>query len=295
MNNTERSYKFLVDIGYGDLVDIIKFITNNNPYSSDIIQHKLWNEFANKNIPFLICLSNLIYNKFLVYKIQETLFTTRDCIFLKQIYNKIYPQSLCSTFYSSRALLQFPTDDYVFYVNNKFNKNNTMLVDLQGSGQSFVSFMYRYYKNIGPNSEPLYFLVNWNSRVISQYNLNKYKNKFIVNKLQFWGDSIEKLNIDLIGTYFDFYNSKPISYIYEYNISIIESIHKCFYFFLSNIHNFEILKQYNWNNNFSNWFNQYYVNPPLEFNINWTHTHFKLDKENIDKLRIDYRNEQNKS
>ena len=38
MNNTERSYKFLVDIGYGDLVDIIKFITNNNPYSSDIIQ-----------------------------------------------------------------------------------------------------------------------------------------------------------------------------------------------------------------------------------------------------------------
>lgn len=284
MDNIQR---YLENKNFSELSHIVSTIINNNPYSDTLIQHYLWNEFAQKNVPFLVVLCNYIKNQYYNKNLSNILFTTRDCVFLKQLFNELYPEIPAQTLYSSRALYLFPTDDYVVYCHDNL-RPDAIVIDFQGTGQSFKTLVSQL------NLDPWYFLVNWNSRnklAYSKEYLHDYNKKIILREKNFFDDAIEKLNVDLVGTYFDFTDNQPISYKYEYDPNIIKSFHECFDFFVSELQqqNIDLLKTYDWNNEFNIWMDKYYVNSQIIMSMNWIHTHFDYTKENIENIRKKYR------
>lgn len=282
-----NSQQCLENKNFSELSNIVNSAINNNPYDNKSIQYNLWNEFAQKNIPFLIVLCNYIKNQYYDKNLSNILFTTRDCVFLKQLFNKLYPDIPTKTFYSSRALYLFPTDDYMAYCRDNLLPD-VVVIDFQGTGQSFKTLVSAL------SVDPWYLLVNWNYKNKLPYSkqyLHDYNKKIIIREKNFFDDAIEKLNIDLVGTYFDFINNQPISYQYEYDTNIIKSFHECFRYFISLLHepNIKLLKTYNWNNDFNIWMDKYYINSAVIMSMNWIHTHFDYTKDNIDNIRKKYR------
>lgn len=285
------SQQYLGDKNFSELSNIIFRVIKNNPYKNKSIQYYLWNDFAEKNIPFLVVLSNHIKNEYYNKNISNILFTTRDCVFLKQLFNKLYPEIPTQTFYASRALYLFPTDDYILYCSDNLG-SDALVIDFQGTGQSFKTLVSRL------NLDPWYLLVNWNSRnklAYSKEYLHDYNKKIIMRQKNFFDDAIEKLNVDLIGTYFNFVDNKAIAYDYEYDLKIIKSFHECFNFFVSVLfeQNVDLLKTYLWNNDFNFWMDHYYTNSGVVLSMNWVHTHFDYTKNNIDNIRKEYKNAKN--
>lgn len=284
-----NSINYLKAQNFYALTKIINILLYNNPYHTKNIQHYLWNEFAEKNTPFLVLFCNFIYNQHQKQNFSNILFTTRDCVFLKQLFNILYPQIESETFFSSRALYLFPTDDYVSYCKEKLTPS-AAVIDFQGTGQSFKKLISEL------NLDPWYVLVNWNSRDKLPYSktyLHDYNKKIIIRQKNFFDDAIEKLNIDINGTYFDYYCGQAISYKYEYDKNIIRPLHECFELFVSIIDSYlEELKKYSWNIEFNNWMDLYYTNNSLSFmnKIQWQHTHFVYEAETINKIRNQYRN-----
>lgn len=270
---------------FSEILNLCKIIEQNNPYIATSIQHILWNNFASKNIPFLIVASNEIKKIYDDCKIATILFTTRDCVFLKQLFNHLYPDVNTKTFYCSRALYLFPSSDYMAYCSQNLTED-ALVIDLQGTGQSF--------KNLSDelNLKPWYLLVHWNSKDRAPYyksSLKEYAKKIIIREFSFYNDSIEKLNIDLVGTYFDFINNKPISYVYEYDTIIVGALHESFKNLLENLHQADIykLKECMWNNDFNLWMDINY-NTANTRAINWVHTHFEYTKNFIEEIRRNY-------
>lgn len=270
---------------FSEILNLCKIIEQNNPYNATSIQHKLWNDFAGKNIPFLIVASNEIKKIYSDFKIATILFTTRDCVFLKQLFNYLYPDINTKTFYCSRALYLFPSPDYVSYCSQNLTED-ALVIDLQGTGQSFKNLSDKL------NLKPWYLLVHWNSKDRAPYyksSLKEYPKKIIVREFSFYNDSIEKLNIDLVGTYFDFINNKPISYAYEYDTTIVGALHESFENLLKNLHQADIrkLKECMWDNDFNLWMDTNY-NTANTRTINWIHTHFEYTKNFIEETRCNY-------
>ena len=228
MTPSEKSIFFLKQIGLDHLSTVALVIKNQNPYENNTIQYVLWEEFAGKNIPFLIMLSNYIQTLHQNQQFHQILFSTRDCVFLRPLFNKLYPEISSDIFYTSRALCLFPPDEYIEYCKKNLNPNS-LVVDFQGTGQSFMALISRL------KLDPWYLLVNWNSHNRANYSkiyLDNYNKKFVIRNKNYFDDSIEKLNVDLVGTYFDFYDEKAIPYKYEYNASYISSLHNCFKLFM---------------------------------------------------------------
>jgi hypothetical protein len=276
---------------FPELNTICNSIKQQNIYHNKSIQYHLWNEFCEKNIPFLIVLSNFIQTEYANKNVKDILFTTRDCIFLKRLFNHLYPNIKSETFYASRALYLFPTQDYSDYCKSILTPDS-LVIDFQGTGQSFKTMTSTL------NVEPWYLLVNWNSAArlaYSQEYLHTYAKKITIREKRFFDDAIEKLNIDLVGTYFDFKNNKAISYTYEYDPQIISAFHKCFDLFINCIdkYNIDLIKQYEWDNNFNQWMDKYYTNSPIINSMKWIHTHFQYDADNIDRIRKEYQNAKN--
>lgn len=286
-NNT---FIALREAGFDYLADLAEEIKSQNPYQTNTIQHDLWNEFCYKNIPFLIVLSNYISDIYNVKNISKILFSTRDCVFLQPLFKKLFPQILSDTFYSSRALYLFPTPEYKEYCKKELSPD-ALLIDFQGTGQSFKTLV----TNLG--LEPWYLLVNWNSKDKVAYSntyLHNYAKKIIIRSKNYYDDAIEKLNIDLIGTYFDYYDGKAISLEYEYNKDIMMSLHKCFECLLRSLDGYlEQIKHYNWTQSFNLWMDNHYTHGAVISNINWIHTHFKYDAGSITEIRSRYRNNKN--
>ena len=279
------SINFLNKYGFPEIAEICEKIGLENPYPYNTLEHRLWNDFTHKNVPFLIVLCNTIYYYYNYNKIKTILFTTRDCVFLKSLFNCIYPNIETDTFYSSRALYLFPPQEYIPYCTHKL-RQDALVIDLQGTGQSFKNLTDKL------NLSPWYLLVHWNSTDKATYfksSLAEYSKKIIVREFTFYNDAIEKLNIDLVGTYFHYIDNKPISYEYEYDPSVVKTLHESFECFLNVLKNIDLdkLKNYRWDTNFRFWMDQYY-NIFNTQTINWIHTHFKYDQKFIDQIRENY-------
>lgn len=290
IQNSNNISSGLKEAGFDYIADLSEKIKNQNEYTINSIQYNLWNEFSDKNIPFLIVLSNYIADIYNTKKISKTLFSTRDCVFLKPLFNVLYPDIQSDTFYSSRALYLFPPQEYIEYCKKELSPD-ALLIDFQGTGQSFKTLVTNL------ELEPWYLLVNWNSKDKVNYSntyLHDYNKKIIIRSKNYYDDAIEKLNIDLVGTYFDYNNGKAISLEYEYDKEIMVSLHKCFECLLNSLHSdIETIKQYRWNQSFNSWMDNYYVHGSVISNINWVHTHFKYDIDSITNIRLEYREKNN--
>lgn len=181
-----------------------------NPYEQFTRNHILWNEASNYTLPIAITISNLIYDIVQEKQFENILFSTRDCVHLQKIFCALYPQfdKKSIEFHSSRKMFYNPTPEYKRYCQRNFK--NSLVVDLQGTGESFKSFLNTN------KYQDTYLLM-----VIDAGELFEKKISIFNAKEDKMSCNIEKINYDKKGTLVDF-GELPIRSEIEYDVDIVE-------------------------------------------------------------------------
>jgi hypothetical protein len=199
----------------------------SNPYRETSIEYKLFNEQITHNIPLLL---------FMCYKIADTmekesrttvLFLTRDGCLIIKLFKLLYPQFTAIPFHSSRIMNTNCNKDYVDYIRSVYNKDSCILFDLHGS---YKSARPLFQENFGHLPRVLLF----------QYDNTAPLYDGLSYIMKSYGDSIECLNMDVVGTLVNFIGTKEVRMPLEYNRSLISINHKtvdsfCEYIMSSNL------------------------------------------------------------
>ena len=199
----------------------------SNPYRETSIEYKLFNEQITYNIPLLL---------FMCYKIADTmekesrttvLFLTRDGCLIIKLFTLLYPQFIAIPFHSSRIMNRNYNKDYVEYIRSVYNKDSCILFDLNGSFTTARPLFQEHFKHL-----PRVLLFQYDNTTPLYDGLSYIMKSF--------GDSIECLNTDLVGTLVNFIGTKEIRMPSEYVRSFISINHKtvdsfCSYIMSSNL------------------------------------------------------------
>ena len=109
-------------------------------------QRILWTEQAIYNIPILL---NTIYS---LPKNKPLVFTYRDCVYMKMLYDSLYDTD-SAVLHASRSAYYYPYNtEYIAYLKNIVN--NSLVIDLHGTGQSGSSC----FSKIGLNNTDMLFV-----------------------------------------------------------------------------------------------------------------------------------------
>lgn len=179
-----------------------------NPFKINTFANLLWNEASKYTIPINIILSNIIYNNVINKDYKYILFSTRDCHYLYEMFINLYPQfkDKCRIFHTSRKMYYLPTEHYVTYAKQLMN--NSLVIDLQGTGNSFKHFC----ENNNINSE-LLIAIDTGEQMSNK--------KSVLNAKQCGlTDKIEKINYAPYGTLVD-YTQKDVRLEPEYDTSLL--------------------------------------------------------------------------
>jgi len=190
----------------------MRYIRLHSPYTDT--QNLLWIDQANLNLPILALASLELPNK-------PIAFIYRDSIFWKPIYEKIC-NTTATRLDASRACFYNPTEEYKEYIKNTIK--NHVIVDLQGSGKSILSF----FNNNPPET---YFIAG---PVIDHKNLNS------ITKMK--SNAIEKHNCSAEGSLISWTAAGPIRANVEHSNEILEAQHSCFNIGLASLDLFKINK-----------------------------------------------------
>lgn len=100
-------------------------------------------------------------------------FVARDCYYIKQIFNRLFPDMESIYVIHSRKLCQIENSEYIKYISNIIeHNNNTVWIDGNGSGNSHYKFFSKSFEKIPPK----YYL--------SLNNISNKESKFLFNV---WG------------------------------------------------------------------------------------------------------------
>lgn len=274
LSHYTSSENALITSNMSPLANCSRYIRLQNPNTDEELTC-LWNEQAQFNIPLLISVAHSVAKEFKVKKIDKVLFCTRDAVLLKKVFDKMYPKIPSHTFYTSRALYEKPTPDYIAYCNELIT-SNSLLVDFHGTGKSFMNFM------IPQKLSPWLMFVSSNGFFPS---FADYQKKIILSTKV--SDTVERLNIDLVGTYYDFYNGKPISWKYEFDPKYAIVFHECVDTFVKNLHFLNVGTQL-FDIIFGNWVVNHYKPQCIWKVLGWNSLHFPPNV-NLQQLRTVYR------
>lgn len=198
-----------------DLANLCRYIRLLNPYPLKSHDHIIYNAESNINIPVL-----LLTCKYLNGLNKKLLFNLRDCYYLKTFYDILYPNSHSHYLNSSRNSLNDPSDEYINYMNDIII-DNSLIIDLHGSGKSIFTFIESYIKS---NVDVFYITTD-------QHKRHEKLTYFIKDKARVL---IESLNVNYLNSFFTLKNG--ISYrlkndfgMSKYNsiyYPIVNAIHK---------------------------------------------------------------------
>lgn len=177
----------------------MKYVRLQCPYN-DLHKKQLWEDQSNYNLPILALASLELPDK-------PIAFNFRDCIFWQPIYEKIKKKKSIR-FDSSRAILNNPSNEYREYVNKTIN--DCVIVDLQGTGSSFLNFF-------SDNIPETYFL---SGRIKENKNL-----KSITNMR---APGIEKHNCSNEGSIINWDQTGPVRLKLEHDSDIVGVQHAAF-------------------------------------------------------------------
>lgn len=270
-----RSEQYLVISGLEKLANVSRFMRHQSPYlfAENTNSKYAWLEQAMLNIPTLIVcaerIASLVQSK--SQNVQKVLFCTRDGNLLVKYFKLRYPNIESGVFISSRALSKLPPLEYIQYAKDNL-KDNVLLVDVHGTGGSIITFLKTYIYT-QPN---LLFLCTTKtpSKLFLDY----------PNRVYFWnflGDAMELLNVDLIGTYYDYWNGRWFNDKYELDITITKIFHDCFNLFLeqtdlwSGVEVQQTIKQIT---AFDSWIKKFYIPKMARKNLTWTTNHFSIEE-----------------
>ena len=216
-NSTLNYYEeFMINHNYKFVGYIMHSVRLSNPYKLNSNSWILWNFYSNHYLPILFL--KILILKFL-YPLENTrlIFMSRDCYFLFIIYKTLFPKYECDYLYISRVSMKNADDEYIDYVKNKVN--NSVVIDLLGSGKSFYKFTQKY--NIHFKHYHLFFnhtLIHNNLQYINEmkmYSVYSYMHKYI-----------ERLNYSFHGSFVKFSDGKIVTKIKEYDDTLYEPIYK---------------------------------------------------------------------
>jgi hypothetical protein len=143
------------------------------------------------NIPILIMCSELIHYKVQTEKINNVLFSSRDCLYWKLYFDSIYNISNninTHYFYTSRLARTAATPSYLRYFKTLISDSNPIIVDLCGTGQS-LSLLYSK-ANASPQTFFLHYLDG-----MSQIDYTKpTRLEYVISGLHIKNDYMELMN-----------------------------------------------------------------------------------------------------
>lgn len=199
-------------------------------------QRILWTEQASFNIPVLL---SVIYA---LPKQQNIVFTYRDCVYMKMLYDSIF-ETNSDILHTSRGAYYYPyNEEYITYLKNTIK--NSLVVDLHGTGSSSQTC----FKSLAINDTNSIFvcehcdssLKNHNIKNLSMCFHNNIKEtidstKFNHNKKASMlglrccrGTVLEKFNISPdIGALVGWVDNKPFRRRCEHDRLICETFQKC--------------------------------------------------------------------
>lgn len=191
---------------------ISRVIRLSNPYEINTNEYNIWNEASKYTVPLNCLLSVYVNENFKNYK--KLLFSTRDCINLFNIYNSLYPNDNRGVlFQTSRLMYYKPSSSYLEYTKNLMDEDS-LIIDLQGSGNSFNYFSY--HNKINSN---LFLVVDFGEKLDNKqslFDLNEYK----------FSDKIERVNYSTLGHLVG-YEESPIREKCEYPQNYIQIYLDC--------------------------------------------------------------------
>jgi len=270
----------LIKISMFDLANLSRMLRLSNSQVEDV-KFNLWNEFVSTNIPFLVMGAHGVYSKMKEKNIKRVLFATRDCCFLQKVFQKLYPDVEAHTFYASRVLYFHPTIDYIQYAS-KLIDNDTLIVDIHGTAHSLTEFIKGALK-----TKPHIMMMSISGN--GQYIKNYGKGYYFVDGI---GDNIERLNVDLVGTYFDFVGNQAISQHNELDESKVKVLHQCFQlamiFMDKHFYSLKDNKIYGWSNESTKWCLSHFHPNVAKSAFVWEPTHFYAVCD-LDHRRNEYR------
>lgn len=189
-----------------------------NPFNNDTYGSLLWHEASAYTVPINLLLSNIVYNTFNKNKYENILFSTRDCYYLYDIFINLYPhlKEKCHIFHTSRKMYYLPNKEYVQYCKEMMN--DSLVVDLQGSGKSFKFFCDNNHIN-----STLLTVVDTGISFENKLGVFNFKDHGLTDK-------IEKINYAPYGTLIDFKQSDvraapeyDINFLVPYNMVLFEA------------------------------------------------------------------------
>jgi hypothetical protein len=174
-----------------------------NPYPFQHVEHQIWNEQIEYNVPLMIWSCIYIHQMCQENGLKRILFATRDCCHMKRFFDKMYPDHgyEAITFHCSRKMYENCNEQYIEYVRQSILDNQTLFVDLNGTGRSLYAFLNKHL----PEKKVQMFFTVWQKGVnaLSKIKVTPDGYLYLKKTTPFGLISavcIEKWNYDLVGT-----------------------------------------------------------------------------------------------
>ncbi len=200
----------IATIGQEALAYIMRTLRLQNPYPPESAEYQLWNNQCQINVPLLVHASIYLDAFCKKKKKKRILFTSRDGCLWIQLFQKLFPDYESIYFHSSRYAYIFPTKSYIEYVRELYN-DETLIVDSHGSGMSCTQFFEQHMKK-----RPIYLSI-----------VNNKKTQYAILRVDRRHETIEKLNYDLVGTFYSMHDRQPLRSELEYDPRFVEPSHRC--------------------------------------------------------------------
>lgn len=200
----------MIELGQETLAHIMRTLRLHNPYHPQSPEYQLWNDQCQINVPLLIHASLYLDAFCKKKKKKRVLFTSRDGCLWIQLFQKLFPHYESIYFHSSRYGYVFPTEGFIEYVRDLYT-DETLIVDSHGSGISCTQFFERHMKK-----RPIYLSI-----------VNNKKTQHAILRVDRRHETVEKLNYDLVGTFYEMQHQQPLRSKLEYDPRFVEPSHHC--------------------------------------------------------------------
>ena len=165
--------------------------------------------YINRWLPILIRICQRIHRRKEQYRCGKILFQSRDMYLCHMLYGVLYPMDRVQYFYISRIAMKNHKQYYEYFKTAVFEEN-CLIVDLQGTGASFLAFQRNYpdtLKNLH------YISVTCDREKVQDQRFEMF--------FTYWNKYIERLNYATHGSLIVIRNDKPYFFDKEYKEELV--------------------------------------------------------------------------
>jgi len=192
-NGTEQ---YLDGIGLTQISRIARRLRLANPYVHDTLEAELWNHFVTFNVPLLCACAAAVRRQRDVCGKKKILFLSRDCHFLSEVFQALYPGESSELVYVSRSALAADVNGFSRYLGGH-KLNEALVCDMVSTGLSWWRFSQATSQPIG-----FFALVHIDNHQYEPFDANEllqdplyqFHSATRTSEIEKWSIAIEMLN-----------------------------------------------------------------------------------------------------